>query len=122
MRDRDWSELYYELMRVAKAKVRADTKRQYRAKAKCFHDPLAKPLTEASRTRQDPNDWESMTEYGIDPGLSDYTDDELREFFEEQEICILSPYDCTGKVFTRWISWSRTPAGVAFIHRKGLDV
>ena len=122
MRDSDWSELYYELMRAAKEKVRADTKRQYRAIAKYCHDPLAKPLTEAPRTRQDPDDWESMTEYGIDPGLSDYTDDELREFFAEQEIRILSPYDCTGKVFTRWITWKRTPVGVSWIHRKGLDV
>lgn len=123
MRDKDWSELYYSLLRAAKDKVRADTKREYRAKAKRFHDPLAKPLTEEPRTWYDPErDYESMSEYGIDPSLSDMTDDELREYFEEQEIHINSPYDCTGKIFTRWISWKRTPAGVSWVHRKGLDV
>lgn len=35
---------------------------------------------------------------------------------------IASPYDCTGKRFTAWVEIKRVPAGVAVVHRWGLDV
>ena len=122
MRDRDWVELYFLMMHTNKYKVRDETKRMYRANVKRCYDRLAKPLTEDFRTLGDPADDEAMFEYGIDPRLSDYTDAELEDFFRDQEVHNTSPYDCSGKMCTSWIVWKRTPVGVAFVHRKHLDV
>lgn len=52
------------------------------------------------------------------------TEDEIREMAEAAvgypPIC--SPYDCTGKRFTRWITVHKVPAGFAVVHCWGLDV
>ena len=52
------------------------------------------------------------------------TEDEIREMAEAAvgypPIC--SPYDCTGKRFTRWITVHKVPAGFAVVHSWGLDV
>jgi len=64
-------------------------------------------------------DW---IEYGFfeADGMSD---EEIQEYVDEMEIHIYSPYDCTGKVFTQWITWHRNPCGwISVIHKKGLDV
>lgn len=52
------------------------------------------------------------------------TEDEIREMCKAAvgypPIC--SPYDCTGKRFTRWITVHRVPVGFVVIHSWGLDV
>lgn len=64
-------------------------------------------------------DW---IEYGFFEA-KDWTDEEIQEFVDDMEIHINSPYDCTGMVFTQWITWHRNPCGlVSVIHKKGLDV
>lgn len=58
---------------------------------------------------------------GDDP--NDVTDDEIQEFFDSQRMVIVSPYDCTGYEFTRWIDWHRNPDGsVSYVHATGRDV
>lgn len=85
-------------------------------------DPLAQPMTEEWRHVYD-EDGESGYDFCImvDDGE---TEDEIREYAESAvgypPIC--SPYDCTGKRFTRWISVNRVPMGFAVIHSWGLDV
>lgn len=65
---------------------------------------------------------ESWFEYGFFEA-KDWTDEEIQEFVDDMEIHINSPYDCTGMVFTQWITWHRNPCGlVSVIHKKGLDV
>lgn len=101
--------------------------RYYRDQIKSYYlerpDRLAKPLTEDSRFRYD-DDGEGYTEYLILPEDGYTSDEEIRDYLDEYvklpEIC--SPYDCTGKCFTMWISWKRTKAGIAVVHRVGLDV
>ena len=87
-------------------------------------DPLAKPLTEEFRFRYD-EDGEGCKEYGILTEFGEETTDEeireyIRDYIELPEIN--SPYDCTGKRFTCWVDYKRTPAGVAIVHVTGLDV
>lgn len=83
------------------------------------------PLQEDSRHRWR-EDGESGYEYGFLPfgDMSGWTDEEVQEFVDDEMwICINSPYDCTGQVFTHWINWHRNPNGmISFIHCKGLDV
>lgn len=89
-------------------------------------DPLAVPLLFAWRTFSDDNgetgtDFRLLRDYPDDP----WTDNEIREYIEDSPVyCgrISSPYDCTGQRFTRWISFSRTPAGIALFHHWGTDI
>ena len=87
-------------------------------------DPLEKPLTEEFRVRYD-EDGEGSIEYGILPeDGTETTDEEIREYIRDYVELpeINSPYDCTGKRFTRWVDYKRTPAGIVIIHAIGLDV
>ena len=87
-------------------------------------DPLEKPLTKEFRVRYD-EDGEGCKEYGILPeDGTETTDDEIREYIKDyiELPPINSPYDCTGKRFTRWVDYKRTPAGIVIIHATGLDI
>lgn len=86
-------------------------------------DPLEKPLTEAFRTLYDEEG--GYKEYGILPeDGTPTTDDEIREYIEDNIKLppIYSPFDCTGRHFTRWVDYKRTPAGIAIIHSVGMDI
>ena len=102
--------------------IRAELKRIDRL----FPDPLEKPLTKAWRTRVDTEYGEDGTDYRIllvdDP--TDWSDDEIEEYIMDAVGYppINSPYDCTGKRFTAWTSWSRQPVGIVMKHGWGLDV
>lgn len=91
-----------------------------------FPDPLAKSLTEDWRGHIDKEYGESGYHYRIfksaDP--DDWTDEDIEEYIMSEVGYgrINSPYDCTGRRFTRWCSWSKTPAGIVMIHAWGLDV
>ena len=87
-------------------------------------DPLEKPLTKEFRVRYD-EDGEGCKEYGILPeDGTETTDEEIREYIKDyiELPPINSPYDCTGKRFTRWVDYKRTPAGIVIIHATGLDI
>ena len=87
-------------------------------------DPFEKPLTKEFRVRYD-EDGEGCKEYGILPeDGTETTDEEIREYIKDyiELPPINSPYDCTGKRFTRWVDYKRTPAGIVIIHATGLDV
>lgn len=85
-------------------------------------DPLEKSMREGWRHICS-EDGESGYDYRIIPD-NGQTEEEI----EDQVCCevgyppIYSPYDCTGKRFTRWIKVRRAPAGFAVIHSWGLDV
>lgn len=85
-------------------------------------DPLARSLRDEWRHGFS-EDGESGYDYRIIPD-NGQTEEEI----EDQVCCevgyppIYSPYDCTGKRFTRWIKVRRAPAGFAVIHGWGLDV
>lgn len=90
-----------------------------------YVDPLGKPMTEEWREHID-EDSESGYDYRIlkVDNTDGWTDDEI-EMFIMQEVGyppICSPYDCTGKRFTRCVSFSRQPCGIVMIHSWGLDV
>lgn len=91
-----------------------------------YRDPLEKPLTNGWRTQVDTEYGEDGRDYRIlvveDP--DDWTDEEIEEYImcEVGYPPINSPYDCTGKRFTAWTSWSRQPVGIVMIHSWGLDV
>ena len=70
-------------------------------------------------------DGEYFTLYGFLPErFNDWEDDEIREYLDEYMVEeIRSPYDCTGKRFTRWYTFHRNPCGrISCIHRMGIDV
>ncbi len=53
----------------------------------------------------------------------DATDAEIQEWCDDQVVRIYSDYDCTGRAFTRWISWHRNPCGlVSYVHAMALDI
>lgn len=91
-----------------------------------FPDALAKPMTEAWRCVMSDECGEDGYDFRILPveNPNDWTDKDIEEYIMDEvgypPIC--SPYDCTGKRFTSWTSWSRKPAGIVMIHSWGLDV
>lgn len=114
---KDYIELYYKLLRVG-FKPTPGLKRAIRRSLKPCADPLAKSLREDSRFYYR-EDGESMYEYGLADWLH-WTDDDIQRAVRDMERH--SAYDCSGKMCTRWISWKRTPAGVAIVHAMVLDV
>ena len=86
------------------------------------HDRLAYSMQERDRIAWDESDGEYWTEYGLFDG-SDMSDDEVREAIDDMRYIVCSPYDCTGKPTTCWITWHRNPTGlISYIHRVGLDI
>lgn len=66
---------------------------------------------------------ESITEFWIEDGLQDWTDEEIRDYMKDMECHNNTPYDCSGKMVTYWITFHRNPTGlVSFTHHKCLDV
>lgn len=79
------------------------------------------PLLEEPRVAYPENDCEAVIEYGF-LGY-DLTDEEIEELKEGMRLVIRSPYDCTGKLFTKWIAVHKNPSGlVSYVHYMGLDV
>ncbi len=127
-------ELYFEMMRKIPEKVKPEIKRIYRTKYKQTGDSLSCSIrdhrwSDLFACGQDPwrrvahkDDWEGYYEYLIMPDAEGWEDEDIREVVKELEIHINSAYDCTGKLFTRWVSWSRTKAGIVIIRRMDLDV
>lgn len=111
-----------ELRHKYMLKIREELKRADRY----VKDPLEKPLTEEWRGQIDEEYGEDGKDYRILPvsDPDDWTDEEIEEYIMDEvgypPIC--SPYDCTGKRFTAWTSWSRQPIGIVMIHCWGLDV
>ena len=103
-------------------KIRDELKRIDRI----YQDPLEKPITEKWRTQVDDEYGEDGKDYRIlvVENPDDWTDEEIKEYIMEEVGYppINSPYDCTGKRFTAWTSWSRQPVGIVMIHSWGLDV
>lgn len=84
-------------------------------------DPLRLPLWAKDRIRWD-DDGEGWREYGISDAMRSWTDNEVREYFDEHRYVIYSDYDCTGRPFTQWVDWHRNPDGsVSYVHQVGLD-
>lgn len=82
-------------------------------------------LMDEERIGNASEDGEGFTEYGFLPEkLGVYSDEEIQEWIDEnmwEEI--RSPYDCTGKRFSRWINFHRNPCGrISYVHRMGIDV
>ena len=82
-------------------------------------------LMDDERVGYCPEDYESVRLYGFLPeAFNSFTDDEVRAWLDdEMRVTINSPYDCTGKWFTCWITFHRNPNGrISYIHRMSLDV
>lgn len=102
--------------------------KEFKTSARRFYhrprlDPLAESIRGSWRTHMDA-DGEYGYDYTIIPDRGE-TDEEIKEFMYDSPVYLgrsNSPYDCTGKAFTRWWSFKRTPAGIALIHAWGIDV
>ena len=98
-------------------------KNAYKRNHRGERDVLDSSLLEESRLACRDEDWETCFEFGFLSKRTDLTDEEIEEMVEDMTIRIYSPYDCTGKRFTRWITTHRNPSGlVSYIHEMGLDV
>lgn len=98
-------------------------KRRYRQKLKEAQgaDPLALSFREGRKIYSREDEYgEYFTEFVFLRGT--WTDEDLDELAKEEWISICSSYDCTGQVFTSGMDFVRTPDGVIWKHRKGLDV
>ena len=85
-------------------------------------DPLAKSMQDDWR-----HSWDEYGEGGYDYGIvadDGKTEEEIREWVYEAIGYpeINSPYDCTGKRFTSWISVHKCGLGFAVVHRWCLDI
>ena len=121
MTRRNEIELYYEIMREGFTPPPSH-KRLIRSYMKSGSDPLEKSLREEWRSYCPENDYETMYEYGILELCEADTDEDIEDYVKSLEVHNTSPYDCSGKMCTRWISWRRTPVGLAIVHKLCLDV
>lgn len=64
---------------------------------------------------------DSMAEFYIIPETN-WTDEEIREFIEENWIRNYSMYDCTGKMFTSSFDVTRIPVGLSVVHHMSIDI
>lgn len=71
----------------------------------------------------DPDDYESWVEYGFIVNSEDWTDEDVREWVDEEWVRVTSPYDCSYQTFTNGIHWHRNPCGlISYQHYKSIDV
>lgn len=122
--------LYFWLLRNFPDAVSKEEKISMRRRLRAREDPLAHSMRDFTIRDLFTNKgrwrcvcpWDdSVTEFAIARDC-DWTDDDLRDLVNDEWIRVTGPYDCTGKWFTRNFHWKRTPAGVALIHTKGLDI
>ena len=103
--------------------VKKIEKDSYKRTHRGHRDTLKKSLLDEPRIYSANEDWETYKEFGFLSHRTDLTDDEINELVEDMRMIICSPYDCTGKHFTRWIETHRNPSGlVSYIHTIGIDV
>lgn len=121
MTRRNEIELYYKIIKEGFTPPPSH-KRLIRSYQKSGSDPLEKPLREAWRCYYPESDYESMYEYGICKLYDGDTDEDIKEYVKSLERHNTTPYDCSGKMVTCWITWKRTPVGLAIVHRMTLDV
>lgn len=71
--------------------------------------------------------WKIINDDGIDGYIEkmlyprQLTKDEQSEIANGLHLTINSPYDCTGKAFTRWIEFYNVPSGCFIYHSVGFD-
>ena len=114
----DW--MVYGILRSLQGKDYAEKYRHKRNKRNAeFGIGLPKPET----------GWAMVKDYGIDGTLvkkfipEKMSIEDMNRFEESTWIdCPFSPYDCTGKPFTNWISFFDVPGGVWVYHSIGFDV
>ncbi len=120
----------YYMMRFHGDRVSPERKRYVRRMTRGLPGPRTTSLRDNSYTdAASPENWhtvytadgESWYDFIIimDDGV---TDDQMREMEDALRLTIGCAFDCTGRPFTRWFSWTRTPAGIAIIHAIGLDI
>lgn len=93
-----------------------------------YRDQLAKPLTEEWRTIID--DDEDIATSGYHYRIlkvenpDDWTNGDIEDYIMSAVGYppIYEPWDCTGKRFTDWVSWSKQPAGIVMVLRWGTDL
>lgn len=128
-------DIYFLLMRMNPMALDPYLKRRYRKSIQVRNqDPLAKSLrdhrwrdfwmcgTDLWRRRYNDECGESWVEYTIMPDFKEESDEEIQRSIDELEVTISSPYDCTGKPFSRFIHWSRTPCGIVIVRHMSIDV
>ena len=116
---KSWDEFTRREQKLFKKIFKESYKRSHRGE----RDVLDNSLLEESRLAYPDEDWETCIEFGFLSKRTDLTDEEIEELVEDMTLRIYSPYDCTGKRFTRWITTHRNPSGlVSYVHEMGLDV
>jgi len=117
-------EIAEDVVKDYKRKIR----KAYKDIDRDHYDQLSKPITEEWRTIiDDPEDIAlSGKHYRIllVDNQDEWTDEEIREYIMDEVGYpdIWEPWDCTGKRFTRWCSWSIQPIGIVMIHAWGTDL
>lgn len=128
-------DLYFFMMRLNRNALSPEVKRRYRRSIRVRNeDPLAVSLRDHRwrdfwlcgkdpwRRAQKDDDWESWVEYTIMPDFKEESDEEIQRSIDELEVTVCSPYDCTGKPFSRFIHWNRTPCGIVIVRHMSIDV
>ena len=113
-----------------------DTKRFLRSETHLQPDPILRSLRDhffdeifrdydpyAWRTHVVSDAWDSSWyRYTIVIDSGQLTDAQIDERIESLRMSTGSCFDCTGRPFTIYLHWKRTPAGIAIIHHIGIDV
>ena len=118
MTQADWT--VYGVLRNVKGKAYAEEYRHKRNKKNAEY---------GIGLRKRDNGWTLVKDYDINGILvKQFICGEMTEMdqavFEEQEWISIpySPYDCTGKPFSQWMSFFKVPGGYWIYHRIGIDV
>ena len=104
----------------------SEDKKVRRIIKECYKQKPARsvaPLWDEDRSVADGD--EAYIDFGFLPeGSSDWSDEDIVDYLDDgYRMTIRSPYDCTGRPFTRWFHWHRNPCGrVSFTHHVGIDV
>ena len=81
-------------------------------------------LSVQSRIRHESEDDPDYVEYGFAEGdFTGWTEEEIQEYLDGFRYEIHSPYDCTGKPFTKYIHGHVNPDGrLSICHHVGADI
>ena len=94
---------------------------------KLFKQKPTKPIAPLYKEPRCRGEYEYCEEYGFLPfeNMSDWLDEDVEEYIEEyvEVKYMYMPWDCTGQIFTRYVSWHRNPNGmISFVNHMAMDV
>ena len=128
------NDVYFFMIKTFPKYISPEYKRKNRSECRKIKDPLSRSIRDCHwrdlfdvsehpwRCVSRKNEWDRYYEYVIVTDTEGWDDKFIDEAVKDLEVHFYSDYDCTGKVFTSWVHWSRTKVGVVIIRCMSVDV